>query len=175
MFEDGLYELLQDDDHHNHCEIHVFDPDPRYARPDDPVTKNIHYHAWGLKSSYASTPEWGGFEFLTIQETLQRLNHTSRRIDIFKIDCEGCEWSSYRDWLDPNIADIRNILIETHMMKQGIQTGSQFFESFLDRGFVPYSKEANTHPAAPPGRLFEWGFIRLHPDFLGRTAKKASV
>jgi len=169
-FEDGLYELFKDENNTNPCEIHVFDPDPKYARANDPQTKNIHYHAWGLKSSYEASAAWGGFEFLSIQDTMKSLGHSSRRIDIFKIDCELCEYSTYKDWLNPSV-DIRNILIETHTTNdRAVQEGSKFYDRFLDQGFVPYSKEANTHPGAQPfGLFFEWGFIRLHKDFLGRT------
>ena len=48
-----------------------------------------HYHAWGLKSSYVDIEIPFKAEFLSLQETLQRLGHVGRRIDIFKIDCEG--------------------------------------------------------------------------------------
>jgi Methyltransferase domain len=174
-FEDGIVSILKantvdaEESWLPNCEIHVFDPDPKYGRKDDPVNKNIHYHAWGLKSSYETfnrgpfPPE---FEFLSIQEIQQRLGHEQRRIDIFKIDCEGCEFTTYQDWLKPDV-DIRQVLVETHGIRK---EPSKFFDRFFDMGFVPFSKEANTHPLAKPsGRFFEWGWIRLHPDFLGRN------
>ena len=49
-FEDGMAAL-----HQNHCEIHVFDPAPATSpRGDRAVNleRNIHYHPWGLLSSY---------------------------------------------------------------------------------------------------------------------------
>lgn len=175
-FEDGIRSALEQPPVHlaerdwfPNCEIHVFDPDPKYGRKDDPVNKNIHYHAWGLKSSYetfnhGSFPE--SFEFLSFPEIRQRLGHEHRRIDIFKIDCERCEYSTYKDWLDPSV-DIRQVLIETHSI---LVPPAPFFDRFFDLGFVPFSKEANTHPNAKPVlELFEWGWIRLHPDFLNRN------
>jgi hypothetical protein len=159
------------------CEIHVFDPNPMYKRDNDPIQRNIHYHAIGLKSSYQSFdygPFPKSFEFLSLQDIQQRLGHTDRRIDIFKIDCEGCEWSTYLDWLQPSV-DIRQILIETH----SIPTESAinvFFDRFFDMGFVPFSKEANSHPMAKPtGQLFEWGFIKLHPNFLRRKRNLMNI
>jgi hypothetical protein len=166
-FEDGLAKLLN-----KHCEIHVFDPNKSFGRPNDDTKNNIHYHAWGLKSSYdtsANLARWGkGLEFLSLQDTLQRLGHTKRRIDIFKIDCEGCEWTSMKDWLSPTI-DVRQILVETHLTEKDKPRHvkpSEFFQAFMTRGFVPFSKEANTHPHVnPPGTLFEYAFLRLDVSF----------
>jgi Methyltransferase domain len=174
-FEDGLLNFLKqhsaptEEAWFPNCEIHVFDPDPKYGRSDDPERKNIHFHPWGLKSSYepfnrGKFPE--SFEFLSFSEIQERLGHEHRRLDIFKIDCEGCELKSYNDWLSPSV-DIRQVLIETHSIPKA---PSHFFNRFFDMGFVPFSKEANTHPAVKLiGELFEWGWIRLHPDFLNRT------
>jgi hypothetical protein len=189
-FEDGIVDLLRANDleknlsakratakskWRSHCEIHVLDPNPEFARKNDAEQKNIHYHAIGLKSSYEPFqygPFPSSYEFLSLPEIQQRLGHQHRRIDIFKIDCEGCEWSTYRDWLHPDI-DIRQILIETHSIPA---EPNVFFDRFLDMGFVPFSKEANTHPAAKPqGTLFEWGFIRLHSEFLRRTTHFKNV
>lgn len=174
QFEDGIRSLLKQrpegvatKDWYPDCEIHVFDPDPKYGRKND-LKKNIHYHAWGLKSSYEPFergPHAESTEFFTFSEIRQKLGHEHRRIDIFKIDCEGCELLNYKDWLDPSI-DIRQILVETHMIPD---LPAPFFDRFFDLGFVPFSKEANTHPDAWPSlELFEWGWIRLHPNFLKR-------
>ena len=180
-FEDGLVDLLKGYDPTSesssssswlpNCEIHVFDPDPKYARANDPERRNIHYHAIGLKSSYQ--PFKGGkfpetFEFLSLPDILKRLGHEHRRIDIFKIDCEGCEWTSYQDWLDPTKVDIRQILVETHGLPS--ESPNAYFDRFAEMGFVLFSKEANTHPWAKPfGTYFEWGYIRLHRNFLNLT------
>jgi Methyltransferase domain len=82
-FEDGLVDLLGA----GTCEIHVFDIKPHFGRPNDNVTNNVHFHPFGLKSSYG--PEKKG-KLLTLQETMNSLGHQGRAIDIFKIDCEGC-------------------------------------------------------------------------------------
>ena len=181
VFEDGIQDLMKQIavsqlsipvDTSNwlpNCEIHVFDPDPWYVREGDDKNKNIHYHAWGWKSSYQEFnksyfPETN--EFFTFQEIQKVLGHENRRIDILKIDCEACEYTTYADWMTPSV-DIRQVLIETH----GIPPWpSQFFDRFLDMGFVLFAKEANTIPEAEPaGELFEWGWVRLHPDFLNRS------
>jgi hypothetical protein len=86
------------------CEIHVFDP-ADWTRKGDVENKNIHYHPWGLVSTYDKTsksvvwPKGRGGGFKTFQESLELLGHTNRVIDLFKIDCEGCEWSTHKDWI----------------------------------------------------------------------------
>jgi hypothetical protein len=100
-FEDGIYEM-----YNKGCEIHIFDP-ADWTRRNDAEVKNIHYHAWGLSSTYDLTSKsivWpkgrkGGFK--TFPETLELLGHQNRTIDIFKIDCEGCV-SSYKLMLSPH-------------------------------------------------------------------------
>lgn len=85
----GLYEQLGP-----LCEIHVFD----FGDFEDAslTAKNIHFHQWGLGSSYS--PDYRrraierGVPFLPFQEIQKRLGHENRTIDLFKIDCESCEW-----------------------------------------------------------------------------------
>ena len=112
------------------------------------------------------------YEFLSFQEIQKLLGHENRRVDIFKIDCEGCEWSTYHDWLHPDV-DVRQVLIETHGARR---EPNKFFDRFLDMGLVPFSKEANTHPGAKPtGQLFEWGFVKMHPNFLRRSTNLMNI
>jgi Methyltransferase domain len=167
LFEDGLYQMMG-----KHCEIHVFDPNPSYARPGDPENKNIHFHPWGMKSSSDGLMTVAGnLDFRSFPEILDALGHVGRRIDVFKIDCEGCEWKSYTDWIADSV-DIRQILIETHppaAFALNVSIGG-FVSDLAQRGFLPFHKEANTNPQAQPlGSLFEWGFVRLHPSFLRYT------
>lgn len=167
-FEDGLFEIIGP-----MCEIHIFDPGP-YDRQ-GMEERNMHFHQWGLGSSYSA--EWMKKKerkgtFLSFQEIRKRLGHENRTIDLFKIDCEGCEWHSYRDWIG---ADLRQILIETHDLPDanaekktefGIfpaLSPSSFFDSLYHHGFVLFSKEVNTHRGL--GRASEWSFLKLHSSF----------
>jgi hypothetical protein len=70
--------------------------------------------------------------FKTFQETIVELGHEGGPIDIFKIDCEGCEWSTYKDWLG---ADLRQILIEVHKVPKIAQS---FFSDLQRAGYVTF-------------------------------------
>ena len=174
----------------NQCEIHVFDPEPSYARINDTIHRNIHYHAWGLQSSRVQKQitkkkyKWR-LEYMNIYEIIQQLGHENRRIDILKIDCELCEWTTYPDWLftsqsrgnsnttssmnhsNTPRADIRQILIETHGLPSKDSGGPYaFFNTMIENHYVLFSKEANTHPGARPyGLFYEWSWLKLHPNF----------
>jgi Methyltransferase domain len=86
IFEDGLVRLLGA----GTCEIHVFDLAKDFTRRNDAANKSIFFHHWGLGSSYSNAGRTAGHSFLTLQETMQKLGHANRTIDIFKIDCEKC-------------------------------------------------------------------------------------
>jgi hypothetical protein len=116
QWEDSLLQLLGPDV----CDIHVFDPG-NFSRPESAVPQhggNVYYHRWGFKSSYdeasnSLTPEENG-EYLSFPETLYRLGHENRTIDILKVDCEYCEWLSYKDFIQ--YGDVRQLLMETHRL-----------------------------------------------------------
>lgn len=98
-FEDAIAQM-----HKGKCEIHVFDP-ANWERKGDVENKNIHYHVWGFVSTYDKEsksvvwPKGRGGGFKTFPDTLKELGHENRTIDIFKIDCEGCEYSTHKDWI----------------------------------------------------------------------------
>jgi hypothetical protein len=155
------------------CEIHTFDPEPKYA---DRAPDFVHYHAWGLKASYpppanavlqmTSMFELQG-DFKTMQETTRLLGHDKKKngrvVDLFKIDCEGCEWISYRDWIgDDASVDIRQILIELH---EHPDVGYEFFNSLLREGYVLFHKEPNPFAPRHNGFGVEHSFLKLRKDF----------
>lgn len=78
------------------CEIHVFDPGDYQRDKTLMESKNMHFHQWGLTSdsrtAYRPAARRGEGEYISFQEIKRRLGHMGRKVDIFKIDCEGCEW-----------------------------------------------------------------------------------
>jgi len=157
------------------CEIHVFDPTDYADKA--PKNANVHFHQWGLGSSYDSEYQvknsakqlLENVPLKTFQETLAILGHENRRIDIFKIDCEGCEWASYKDWVKH---DIHQVLVEAHGIPDPKKANewhhkpmgpSGMFVALRDEGFALYSKEYN-----PLGQYIccvELSYIKLRPSF----------
>lgn len=138
---------------------------------------NITYHAWGLQPTEEAHnadevfTEIGNttahqiqernqrrvVQFKTLDDTLRELGHTGRRIDIFKIDCEGCEYETYRDFLR---ADLRQILIEVH---EQVHMTQHLFQDIHDAGYVLFHKEPNIQHGS--GKCVEFSFLKLGKKF----------
>lgn len=181
------------------CEIHVFDFGD--FQRNDTADKNIHYHRWGLGSSYSQRYRKRAIErgqtFLSFQEIRRRLGHEDRTIDLFKIDCEGCEWCvivlncfafffrfpylyiflfrhNYKDWIT---ADIRQIMIETHDLPLPSTEKDTLFGMFPAIKATDFfdTMKANgfalyskeVNSQRGFGRSVEWSFIKLRRDFFG--------
>ena len=143
---------------HHSCEIHTFDM-VKWNKRNGDFAKALKgaatFHNWGL-----GTPEQAAAKpqtFKTLQQTMDELGHTNRTIDVFKIDCEWCEWFTFEQWLEQ---DIRQILVETH--NAPMPNAKDFFQSLHDKGYVIFSKEANFQNA---GGGVEFAFLRLSLDF----------
>ena len=154
-FEHGMIDVLGE---HHSCEIHTFDM-VKWNRRKGDFAKALQgaatFHNWGL-----GTPEQAAAKpqtFKTLQQTMDELGHTNRTIDVFKIDCEWCEWFTFEQWLEQ---DIRQILVETH--NAPMPNAKDFFQSLHDKGYVIFSKEANFQNA---GGGVEFAFLRLSTDF----------
>lgn len=155
-FEDGLVATLGNDA----CEYHVFDFSGDFDRPEN-ADKKIHFHKWGLVGSKEGNKSSEG-EFYSFPEIVKKLGHEDRIIDVFKIDCEGCEFTTYQDWIGNQ--NLRQILVETHSLPQGNKKkmGLAYFDSFKANGLAMYSKEANGYDG---GNSYEFSYIRLSGDY----------
>ena len=160
-FEEGVHDILGP----GVCEIHTFDfTDFAHQVP---TGKGIIFHHWGFKPSYNETKQTGsgGFgqvnaegTFKTLQETIKELGHKDCPIDIFKIDCEGCEWGTYKDWLE---TDIRQILVEVHHVPE---VAHEFFSNLQHAGYVTFHKEPNIQFSG--GACVEYAMLKLSQDFV---------
>ena len=152
------------------CEIHVFDPTNYTQKMKDWGLNSSVYQVWGLQGSYATDrtktrteysdkmdKELSGLNFKTLPETMKELGHVGRRIDVFKIDCEGCEWSLYKDLLN---VDLRQVLIEAHSVSQ---LTHEFFDDMHNEGYVIFHKEPNIQWSG--GKCTEFSFLKLAKEF----------
>mmetsp|Transcript_119960 Transcript_119960/g.231384 ORF Transcript_119960/g.231384 Transcript_119960/m.231384 type:complete len:358 (-) Transcript_119960:46-1119(-) len=134
------------------CEIHTIDMDDWKTYGIAPP-EYVKYHKYTI----------GPPPNTTISSLVQKLGHAQRTIDLFKIDCEGCEWSTYKSWFGNGVY-IRQILVELHGGHEPLgQNAHEFFKTLFDMGYVVFSKESNT--LGCQGDCIEYGFVRLSPDF----------
>jgi hypothetical protein len=132
-----------------------------------PKDMNIHFHKWGLAHEATSAEEngkKGAHIFKTLKETIKELGHDDLpAIDIFKIDCEGCEFTTQTDWIasDNTMPMLQQILVEVHSPVAGIV--NNFFDSFKNAGYVIFSKEQNIQ--MPRFSASEYSFLKLDTEF----------
>jgi len=154
MFEKAILEKIG-----RHCEIHTFDPEMtgRYGHL---APSGVQYHAWGFKGKVDAHGQFQRGVFKTMKETISELGHEGRNIDIFKIDCEGCEWTTFEEWFDSG-ASLRQILVEVHQSPR--DKADNFFLSMQKAGYVTFHKEPNIQYAG--GKCVEYAFIKLEDSF----------
>lgn len=153
------------------CEYHTFDPgDYENCIPEE--LQNAHYHRWGLikQKDNGENPPKPGQQYYGLKDTMKMLGHDKlEEIDVFKIDCEGCEWVSFNDWLDPEIPRLNQILVELHAPKK--DDAVKFFDTLQAEGYVRTHKEANIQ--FYHGGAIEYVFLKLEKDFLPAHKLKA--
>ena len=151
-FEKAVKEEIGD-----HCEIHTFDLEDYNRRNGyfkDALKGYSEFHHWGFGTEEEAKKHPDTIK--TLQQTMEELGHVGRSIDIFKIDCEWCEWVVWPEFLT---VDMRQILVETH--NAPIRARDMFF-GLHDAGYVIFSKEANYENGA--GGV-EYAFLKLSTDF----------
>merc|ERR1719164_32716 len=109
-----------------------------------PQSATYHQVAVGLDGQNL----FEGVPTKSIPTLVAQLGHTGRRIDIFKMDCEGCELEVYEGFVHPNVS-IRQIQLEVH--SPGTRSSNvrehqlnPLFETLFKAGYVIFNKEPNT-------------------------------
>jgi len=139
------------------CEIHVFDHTVRNATN---KPENVFFHKWGLTAEKVPN---ANPNLRSLSEISNALGHKDKRVDVFKIDCEGCEWDTHTTWFNSDL-QIEEILVETHHGTANPSPNSrakQFFTHLHESGYRIFHKEPNVHYSGGSGLCVEFGFRRI--------------
>lgn len=157
---------------HIGCEIHTFDP--TLLRPfvgDEYAT----FHPWGLgeEGERVHIKKLNvTFYTRSVRSIVEELGHTGRKIDIFKIDCEGCEFEAMPPVFEAMAAgsmQIDQLLIEIHAYVS-YEEMTDFFAMADHAGFRLTHKERNGWGCSGSGCV-EYAFVS--PSFLRRATAAA--
>ncbi|KAL7527511.1 hypothetical protein ACHAWF_002207 [Thalassiosira exigua] len=141
------------------CEFHIFDMGDYEKKMMSQGLQRAFYHRWGIKGAHKSNK---GNKFHSLQDTVRLLGHESLDIvDIFKIDCEHCEWDSYRDWLSPGVPLLHQILVEVHKAPRLVAL--DFFGSLERAGYLRFHKEPNIQYEPS---CVEYAFVKVGQAFV---------
>lgn len=146
-FEEGVHSQVSPS-----CEIHTIDRADWKTYTASPPPHYVNYHVYTV----GSPPQ--GTQLSTI---MKGLGHSNRVIDIFKIDCEGCEYQDYQSFLSGGVY-IRQILIELHSPPNWDRV-HELFSYFFKLGYVVFHKEPNT--LGCKGGCIEYAFVKMSPQF----------
>jgi len=101
------------------------------------------------------------------------LGHLGRTIDLFKIDCEGCEIDTFPAWFEADVV-LKQILVEVHSnlnvfspswLKMRLPQTVDMFEAIYKMGYVITHKEPNIQNVWKRGIAVEYNFLLLSPSF----------
>jgi len=166
-FESSMSEILGN----NTCEFHIFDTRDFSDRMPKEIGR-AHFHAWGIGGQQDRGGETNvtalepyvnrrGFKFYGLKDTLALLGLENLDvIDVFKIDCEGCEYSTFKDWIKPEMPALQQIQVEIHQANPQILN---FFDDLQEAGYARFHKEPNIQ--FNDGSCIEYAFVKLVPDF----------
>lgn len=135
------FEAAFHDEVNNNSEIVVFEIDKRlYEKAVRVGPKYITWKHWGLANRDDRAKE-----HFTLPTMRLMLGHNERVIDIFKIDCEGCEFDTFRTWFNPIEKQSENlpvqILIEVHWRDP--KSARSLLEYLMDLDYVVFRREPN--------------------------------
>lgn len=138
------------------------------ALPDE---LNLKYHQVGLVKEGNDSVDGKGQKFESLKTIVKSLGHQDQIIDVFKIDCDKCEWRTFQDWLAPDMPMLQQVLVEVH---DAPKVAIQFFDTFEKKGYVRFHKEPNIQYAG--GDCIEYAFLKLDKSFFDKDdLEKLSV
>ncbi len=140
------------------CEVHFFDH--RLDNFKGRVPKGITVHPWGLEGEVDAS--LSRRNFMTLKETVRHLGHDGRKIEILRLDCEGCEWHTYQEWLTSGVTP-RQIVVSLHGSPKN---EDNIFEMLEAKNYVIFHREADMRYG---GMWQDYGFLKLAPEFFDKN------
>lgn len=129
------------------CDIHTFDPTLQAEYKGYAFSSFHQLGIAGNAIAEKAAARNASHRALTLGEVREGLGHLGRRIDVLKIDCEGCEWSA----LLPVFSDMEagklyvgQLLVEVHLQNSlAYATLLDWFKRADAAGLRMFSKERN--------------------------------
>ena len=138
------------------CEIHVFDH--RLEDYGGKIPEGINIHHWSLEGEADAPKARKGY--MTLKEVVHHLGHNGRELEIMRVDCDGCEWHTWSEWLTSGVTP-RQLLVSLHGAPRN---EDEVFEMMESNNYVIFHREADTRYG---GMWQEYGFLRLDNSFFG--------
>ena len=141
--------------------IYTFDPTVSRLPHSHP---RIEFNEIGLSATTSGKME-------SLEYTMRRLGH--RRIDLLKVDCEGCEWQAFTSNV---LQHVDQLLIELHFQQHTSNNAGnssyvrevfELFEILEESGLYPFSWEVN--PSGYFGQkpwAIEYSFVRWNSKYM---------
>jgi hypothetical protein len=152
------------------CEAHTFDPTLTAAYIGDEYST---FHPWGLGADNV-TSLVGGIQFVTqsVLSIYRALGHEGRRIDILKVDCEGCEYESMGSLFDAIAKEkiqVDQLLVELHITNSPEKYWKILLDFFAaaDRAKMRIFHKERNHWGCDGYYCLEYAFVS--EDFLRRA------
>lgn len=150
------------------CAVHAFDH--TVAGLPHPVP-GIEFSQTGLAADDQTPPL-----LMSLPTLMHQRGHA--RIDMLKVDCEGCEWAVFHQLNATGaLAAIDQLLIELHFRQahtnepgpaSGVRDVFAFFEALESAGLYPFSWEVNHNAGA--SRMYPWvieySFVRAESRYM---------
>ncbi|XP_063425402.1 probable methyltransferase-like protein 24 [Mytilus trossulus] len=133
------------------CDVHSFDPS--IGKPDFRRGDQIWFHNLGLSSVTGKLRKW---KVSTLKDIVDNLNHTSRNVNIVKMDIEFSEWTSLPNIIKTGtLRNTKQLLVEFHGSSASVEK-LQTLRNIYNEGFRIYWYHRNPRQ----GNLLQGRFVQ---------------
>jgi len=142
------------------CEFHIFSRNglvPGTKLPAD----DFYLHRWDLERSAEKDLRKKSSDSKSLQDTIQSLGHVGKTVDLFLLDCAGCELNTVSDWfVSDGVVGVEflQIIAKVHSGRHAVM--QHFFSTILRQNYVTYYMGKKEHLA-----MRWYGFLKLAPDY----------